>query len=344
LLVISPMNFLIRILFLSLPLIAAGQYSTGNLRTIGRKKAEFVLTPDSLARQLTANYKTDREKVTSIFRWITENISYNVRPFYNSTHNPSTAFEMDGDDTGSLKSLSERVAMDVLSRRIAFCDGYSRLFTTLCAYAGIKSEVITGYASSNYGSRRFGSNHRWNAVYLDSSWQLLDATWAAGHLTYGSDDFIRNYNNFYFLTPAEEFSRDHYPEDLQWTLLSNPPDRSEFRYSPFRTNGYVKNNIRSYSPSTGVIEASQGDTLYFELETTGEKKNMVVLDTPFVDSAVISQATSDIFKNTSIIYGNRVRNAYVVAAADDKWLSVVINEEVVLRYKLKIRKNYTAAK
>src|SRR4051812_13655289 len=106
------MNLLIRALFLLLPLISAGQYSTGDLRTIARKKAEFVLTPDSLARQLTANYKTDREKVTSIFRWITENISYNVRPFYNSTHNRSAAYETADDDTGTLKSLSERVAVD----------------------------------------------------------------------------------------------------------------------------------------------------------------------------------------------------------------------------------------
>src|SRR4051812_16767878 len=190
------MKLLVRLLIIFLPLYTVAQYSTRNLHTISKKNTEYVLTPDSLARQLTANYKTDRDKVTSIFRWITENISYNVRPFYNSTHNPSQADLPEDEDTGGLKSLSERVAIDVLNRRIAFCDGYSRLFTTLCNYAGIASEVISGYASSNFGGRKFGSNHRWNAVYLDSTWPLLDATWASGHLTYGSNDFIQSYNNY----------------------------------------------------------------------------------------------------------------------------------------------------
>jgi transglutaminase/protease-like cytokinesis protein 3 len=234
--------------------------------------------------------------------------------------------------------------MDVLNRRIAFCDGYSRLFSTLCDYAGIRSEVITGYASTNFGGRKFGSNHRWNAVYLDSTWQLLDATWASGHLIYGSSDFIQSYNNYYFLTPAKEFARDHYPEDLQWTLLAAPPERGEFRFSPFKTNAYVKNNVRSFKPASGNIEASVGDTLYFELETNGDKKNMLILDTAFVDSTAIANAASDIFKNTSVIFGNRVRYAYRVTSDADKWLSVVLNDEVVLRYKLNIRKNYTAAK
>lgn len=338
----SLMKLFLRVLFSLLPLVTVAQYSTTNLHTI--KRSENVLTPDSLARQLTANFKTDREKVTSIFRWITENIYYNVRPFYNATHNPSTAYLDDPDDTGSLKTLNERVAIDVLNRRIAFCDGYARLFKTLCDYSGIKAEVITGYATTNIGRGRFGSNHRWNAVYLDSAWQLLDATWAAGHLTYTTDDFIQHYNNYYFLTPARDFARDHYPEDLQWTLLPQPPELSEFRKSPFRTNAFLKNNIRSFFPEGGIIDASPGDTLRFELETSGEKDHIMVLDTAFVDSAVIADAEHDIFKNTGVISGNKAKCSYIVTSADDRWLSVVMNNEVILRYKLSIRKNYTAAK
>src|SRR3954447_7584106 len=111
------MKLLVRLLIIFLPLYTVAQYSTKNLHTVSNKRAEYVLTPDSLARQLTANYKTDREKVTSIFRWITENIFYNVRPYYNATHNPSTAYLInDAEDTVALKSLNERVAIDVLNR------------------------------------------------------------------------------------------------------------------------------------------------------------------------------------------------------------------------------------
>jgi transglutaminase/protease-like cytokinesis protein 3 len=335
------MKLLIRLFFVLLPAASVAQYSSANLHT--RKDSKNTLTPDSLSRRLTENYRTDREKVTSIFRWITENISYNVRPFYNASHNPTTAYELDDEqDTAALKPLSERVAIDVLNRRIAFCDGYARLFKTLCDYAGIKSEVITGYAATNMGRGKFISNHRWNAVLLDSMWHLLDPTWASGHLTYSSNDFIQNYNNYYFLTPAKDFARDHYPEDLQWTLLPEPPYLSEFRRSPFKTHGFLKNNIRSFLPQSGVIEAAEGDTLQFELETFGEKKRMLVLDTAFVDSAAIAVATQDTLKNTSRIVGDKIVYQYIVNMPVDKWLSVVLNDEVIMRYRLNTRKNYTA--
>lgn len=338
------MKLLIRLLFVLLPIMAAGQYSTENLHTVKNKAAKYILTPDSLARELTADYKTDREKVTSIFKWITENISYNIRPFYNATHNPSNAYSMDtAEDTGALKPLSERVAIDVLNRRVAFCDGYARLFKTLCDYAGIKSEVITGYAATNMGRAKFNSNHRWNAVYLDSTWQLLDPTWAAGHLTYSTNDFVQSYNNYYFLTPAKDFARDHYPEDLQWSLLPEPPYLSEFRRSPFKTHGFLKYNIFSYKPQSGVIEASEGDTLHFELETFGDKKNLLVLDTTLIDSAAIATATADTLRNKGIVAGSKAMYNYIVNSSADKWLTIVMNDEVIMRYRLNLRKNYTAA-
>ena len=338
------MKLLAKLFFTFLPLLAIAQFPTKRSHTIDPKIALNFLTPDSLSRQLTSGYSTDREKVASIFRWITENISYNVRPSYNATHNPTLIYGFDDDDdTTALKPLSERVAMDVLNRRIAFCDGYARLFQTLCSYAGIPSEVITGYANSNMGRGRFGSNHRWNAVYIDSSWQLLDATWASGHLTYSTDDFIQHYNNYYFLTPAKDFARDHYPEDLHWTLLAEPPYLSEFKFSPFKTHGYSKNNIRSYYPTSGIVEAEVGDTLHFEIETLGEKKNMLVLDEPFVDSATIAKATTDIFKNTSVVDGNKIRYTYIVNSPADKWLNIILNDELAMRYKLSIRNKMETA-
>jgi hypothetical protein len=194
------------------------------------------------------------------------------------------------------------------------------------------------------GRYKFGANHRWNAVYLDSGWQLLDATWASGHLTYSTNSFVQSYNNHYFLTPPQAFARDHYPEDLRWSLLPEPPFMSEFRITPFKAHAFLKNNIISFKPELGVIEASEGDTLRFEIETYAEKKRLLVLDTAFVDSVAIATAASDIFKNTSVIGGNKIKYAYKITSPGDKWLSVVLNDEVIMRYKLNIRKNYTASK
>lgn len=310
-------------------------------------KQDYVVTPDSLARQLTNGYKNDRDKVASIFRWITENISYNVRPFYNAPLFADKHLYDANEDTGALKPLSERVAIDVLKNRIAFCDGYARLFKTLCDYAGIKSEVISGYADGGMSHRRlkFSSNHRWNAVYFDSSWHLLDVTWASGFITYSSNDFVQNYNSHYFLTPASEFIRDHYPEELQWTLLPRPPDAREFRHSPFILNAFIKNRIQSYKPESGVINAFAGDTIKIELETGSEEKRLFVTDNPFADSAFIALAAlPDSAGQKFTVAQNRVSCKYIVTSPDVQWLNVVFNDEVIMRYKLNIKKTDTAAK
>ena len=191
-----------------------------------------------LAKQLAALGSTDKEKVRAIFRWITENIAYNVTPIGRKKNTPVLFYEEPDDSSASLPPLNERVAAKVLYKGVAFCEGYARLFKTLCDHAGIKAEIIYGYARTN-NNKRFGVNHAWNAVYLDSAWHVLDVTWASGIVTF-TNEYIRQYNDYYFLTPPEQFIRDHYPEDPQWSLLEYPPVYREYNQSPFRYSGYVK--------------------------------------------------------------------------------------------------------
>jgi hypothetical protein len=305
---------------------------------------DAYLTPAILAKSLTANYTSDKQKVESIFRWITDNIEYKVRPFYGSNY--SIQSRLDDADTGALKPLNERVAEKVLVERIAFCDGYARLFTTLCTYAGIRSQVVTGYARVNEERRaKFSSNHSWNAVYIDSAWYLLDATWASGYITYTNDRFIKHYDDYFFLTPPIQFIRTHYPEDLQWSLLDDPPTLKEYENAPFRYTGFSRKNIISFSPSKGIIEASVGDTLTFELVTNDKEKYIRVVDSLSIDSVKLTQvdwweyALPPYAVKDSKVYCN-----YIVISNAAQWLSVVYNNDVVLRYRLKIKKDMLVKK
>ena len=339
------MELLIRLVLVLLPVASFAQDFSQTSYT-GSGESTYVLTPDSLARMLTNGYNSDRDKVASIFRWITENITYNVRPYYNANLY-SDKHKYEDNDTGALKPLSERVAIDVLKRRIALCDGYARLFKTLCDYAGIKCEVISGYADGGMSHRRlkFTSNHRWNAVYLDSAWHLLDVTWASGFVTYSSNDFVQNYDNKYFLTPAQDFIRDHYPEDLQWTLLPKPPALNEYKYSPFQNNAFIKYKIESYKPQSGIINASLGDTVQIELETGSTDKRLFLADTAYVDSAVIAMASQpDSSRPKYTVVGKRVFCKYIVTSPDVEWLNVIFNDEVIMRYRLNISKSDMASK
>lgn len=311
------------------------QEKASDFSEIDRKVKHIkAASPELLAKQLTEFCKSDREKVRSIFRWITENISYNVIIFNRRRKNADIFMHEEQDDTGTiLKPLNERVAEKVLWKKIAFCDGYTRLFKTLCDYSGIRCEIITGYARTNMNrSGKFGVNHTWNAVWLDNNWHLLDVTWASGFISY-ADEFVRHYDDYYFLTPPQHFIRDHYPEDLQWTLLAEAPSFREYYQSPFRYSAFIKSGISSYFPAKGIIEAGVGDTILIELKIKSVPKNLFVTDTPVADTVL------NVGLPAVIGAGGKISTIYTVLPGAKDWLHIYYNDEPVMRYKLNLRKS-----
>lgn len=326
--------FLVILFFL--PLRFYSQVAQTNFYTIDAKVGSIPVTKaEELAKQLAALGKTDREKVRAIFRWITEHIDYNVTPFGRGKKKLPSFYNESDDSSVALPPLNERVAAKVLNTGVAFCDGYSRLFKTLCEHAGIKAEVIYGYARTN-SNRRFAVNHTWNSVYIDSIWYLLDVTWASGFMSYGNE-YIRQYNDLYFLTPPKDFILDHYPEDPQWTLLKDPPVYREFTQSPFRYSGYTKAGVSSYFPSKGVIDASVGDTVLIELKARKEIGNFFVSESPALDTTLLIATPPGNTNNEKSIF------KYNITTATGEWLYVFCNDQLTLRYKLNVKKEIVKA-
>ena len=300
-------------------------------------------SPAALAQLITSNDTTSMQKVKSIFRWVTDNIAYNVRSFQNSRRISSNDYWLEEDDDTSavLKPLNERVAERVLKRRTAVCDGYARLFKILCDNVNIPCEIVTGYGRTNINriGARFISNHKWNAVFIDSSWYLIDATWAAGYINY-RDEFEKAFNAHYFLTSPDEFINDHYPEDVRWTLLSSPPTLKEFYSTPFKTAAFLRNYVSSFKPEAGVINAAVGDSITIEIETRYPRRNLWATDIVNTDSNVIFVLQCcGINKPVNVINGNKVSYTYKVTSHDAQWLNVIYDDELIMRYKLNIKKD-----
>lgn len=187
---------------------------------------------------------------------------------------------------------------------------------------------------------QFKPNHRWNAVLVDSTWYLLDVTWASGFISY-SDQFVKAYDDYYFLTPPLDFIRDHYPEDNRWTLLVDPPTLKEFYRTPFRHSAFSKYSVSSFAPAKGVIEAAIGDTVRIELTMADiENRRKIAPDTlrdavnwlPDINVADLLEFTVSSDKK-KIIY------QYPITADSKEWLNIIYNEDVLLRYKLNLRSN-----
>jgi hypothetical protein len=287
-------------------------------------------TVAGLSAKLTYNCKTDYEKVRAIFNWVTENISYNTRNYSVSKKKKNDKIYTEPEDTSAeLKPLVEHVAEIVLSRRMAVCDGYTKLFKSLCDHAGIQNEIISGYGLSNYSSGKFRTNHTWNAVYTDSNWHLLDVTWASGFIFAG--DFIHRYDNYYFFTPPQSFIHDHYPEDLRWTLIQDPPVPKEFYQAPFKYSEFIMQKVTSFSPSRGIIQANVGDKIRFDVESEFPNFSFSVTDSLRDDHEYWTLATA---------LNNKASGEYVVPNENVEWLYLICNNEPVLRYKLNVKKNH----
>jgi Transglutaminase-like superfamily len=305
-----------------------------------RVKSIAPAPPAMLAQTLTGGYNSEREKLRSIFSWITEHISYRVKKNYRNNVYTTAIPVM---DTIKWKTANDIVAETVLNNKSAFCDGYARLFKTLCDYAGLRSAIIVGYARSGmYGKLKFNCNHTWNAVYIDSVWRLLDVTWASGYTSYRGDEFIKNYNEYYFLTAPEDFISDHYPDDIRWSLLDRPPFIKEFQNTPYKNKAFGKYKITSYAPATGIIEAAIGDTVQIVVETSDPQTDQKIApDTTTILDDVLqtSYAAVTFLQATNDKAGKQLRYEYVVENDNTDWIQLLYNKDMILRYKLKISKN-----
>ncbi len=294
----------------------------------------------ALADALTAGFNTDREKSRAIFTWISEHISYRVKRKYGVA--VPGARNVAFVDTSTLFTSNDVVAEAVLRNGSAYCDGYARLFKALCDHAGLRAAVITGFANGDFIRRPvLRCNHTWNAIYLDSSWQLLDVTWASGYTNYSGDEFIKRFDDTYFLSRPERFIADHFPDDIRWTLMDEPDVPSLFKSMPYRNRSFSKYRINAWYPQNGIIEAQPGDTVRITLESTDPLADArMCADTATVfDSAMQRYLGRAVFlepDTTAGTHKNFFQYRFVVADQQVEWLHLLYNHDAIIRYRLKI--------
>ncbi len=175
------------------------------LEAYARKTPQAYAThPARLANYLAAAAQTPTETVYAFYVWVAHHISYDMKAFL-------------------AHQVANQQPYAVLASKTAVCQGYSNLMQVLCAQVGIDCRVVSGY-SKGYGyvpGQQFAaSDHAWNAVLLNSSWHLLDVTWAARQSNRPDLLPARPFSRQYFLTEPAIFRQHHLPEDPLWQLCS----------------------------------------------------------------------------------------------------------------------------
>jgi hypothetical protein len=175
-----------------------------------------------LADYLAEKAENDLEKVRSTYVWITHHIQYDNQAYQNGN-----------------KRIN-RNNQDVLNRKKAVCFGYSTLLKALCEQMGVEAELISGYSWNTLTSTGHSDapDHAWNAVKIDTSWYLLDATWGSSVLDQKST-FLKSQSQDYFLVDPRTFILSHLPQDPMWQLLDCPIDLNTFFNERFKIGDFL---------------------------------------------------------------------------------------------------------
>jgi hypothetical protein len=205
-------------------------------------------------------FTEDSLRLRAAFIWITKNIEYDIKAFQN-------------DDNRAAQLHY------VLRKKRAICSGYANLLKYFCDTYKIENELITGRARAlrsdiHIMNMRFQSNHAWNAVKINNQWRLIDPTWAAGVITDEDerDEVVKvkyqaSLEEYYYFTPPERFSLNHYPSDLRFSFVPKTGTYKEFAQAPLLTTEYLKGTLSAVSPNLALVEARVGDTLTFRFRS-----------------------------------------------------------------------------
>lgn len=193
-----------------------------------------------IAGPLTEKLNTEHEKFRAIFRWITDNIEYNKA-------------------AGNVADADK-----IVRKNKAVCQGFSNLLKEMCDLVRIECEVITGYTKTevrDINKKLDKTDHAWNSVKLNGQWYLCDVTWATSKYNVITRRFMKEFDEHYYLTPADKFILDHFPKEKRHQYLPKPIKAKAFVKTPVFYPDYFHLKMDKIQPEKGKFKIKQGKPL-----------------------------------------------------------------------------------
>ena len=218
---------------------------------------------EKLATQIEKDFSTDRDKARAAFFWLTKNIRYNLKEFYNPRQRSySFSYSTEEEKVQKLQAVKDKLVSDTFRNKTGVCEEYAQSFKKICDLLHIEAEVIKGNVRND--AREIGvipndTNHAWNAVKIDGNWLILDATWAAGYEYNGK--WIRDFNEYFYNMPKNKIFKTHYPDDMVWILRFGRITPEEFYNQPIYSNTFLSLKADLVSPKTGIIKLKQSKNI-----------------------------------------------------------------------------------
>ncbi|HEY4788443.1 MAG TPA: transglutaminase domain-containing protein [Bacteroidales bacterium] len=185
--------------------------------------AQDIIRKKTLSIVGTSATKINQAK--KIYFWIASNIHYDVKAYLNGNSSSNSSIE-------------------TLKRKKGICYDYSVLFRDMCSSINIESYLVDGYSKGFElfkGGGFYRADHCWNAIHIDTTWFLIDATWGSGYLVkkpvlidklkfyfFGTPyvnkkiEFRSAPTDKYFNPTLRVLAQTHLPLDPKWQLTENP--------------------------------------------------------------------------------------------------------------------------
>jgi len=106
----------------------------------------------SLARELTKNKTTEKEKIEVLYQYMIQKFRY------------------DFDKLGNLQYDYIPVIDDVVKKKLGICYDYSAVFASMLRSLDIRCKLVMGY------TQNVREYHAWNEVFMDGKWVTVDTT------------------------------------------------------------------------------------------------------------------------------------------------------------------------
>ncbi len=286
-----------------------------------------------LTQQLTHTLQTDVEKFRAIYVWVCQNIKGD-----DAQHSKvsSKRKKLKNDTTALLKwnaSFKKIAFKKLLKHKKTMCTGYAYLIKELCFLANINCVIVNGYgrdveANVNQLERE---NHSWNAVKLNNKWYLCDATWSSGYIDHRGN-FIKDYNDGYFLASPLLFGKNHFPLQQQWTLNNNI-NASTFINAPLVYGETFKHAIYTITPKNMTLSVKKKEDVTFSFKSAKPITKKDVALVYYIGSREIPLQIHSITNHdtiTSFHYSFKQRGHYDV--------HLKVNTDVVATYTVDVTK------
>lgn len=211
---------------------------------------------EALGYRIMNDFEDDEARVRAAFIWITHNISIGRNSASEEQVKTWITYESEKELKKGIQRLVNRKIRQAFKNRKGVCIDFSLMLNALCEQFGLPSKVILGTAKTQIKKVAAGKtfkNHTWNAVWVGGKWNLMDPSWASGHVDMISGRFIRQYLDHYFFTRPEDFIKHHLPANPEWQLLDQPKSTSAFFTGPIFFPDYFNSGITLSAKTSGII-------------------------------------------------------------------------------------------